>query len=164
MIEFKTLTSFETAFIFKGFDCGDENLNKYIKTHAYQNDKNHLSKTFVCFDNNVPVGFVTLCNSQVDFEEMPASYKKKHPRYPVPAIKIARLAVEKSLQGRGYGKDIITFAFKKAIQVSLNVGVKAIIVDAKESAKNFYIKYGFIHLKDQTYFLPIETIVEALLN
>ena len=28
MIEFKTLTSFKTAYIFKGFDCGDENLNK----------------------------------------------------------------------------------------------------------------------------------------
>ena len=164
MIIFKPLTSFETAFVFKEFDCGDENLNKYIKTHAYQNDCNNLSKTFVCLDENVVVGFVTLCNAQIEFKEMPDSYKIKYPRYPVPSIKIARLAVEKHFQGRGYGKDILTFALKKAVQVSLEVGVKLIIVDVKEKSKEFYKKYGFVKLTEQTYCLPIETILKALLN
>lgn len=164
MIDFKPLTLFETTYIFKNFDCGDENLNKYIKTHAYLNDTNNLSKTFVCIDDNVIVGFVTLCNAQIEFKDMPVSYKNKYPRYPVPSIKIARLAVEKTLQGRGYGKDILTFALKKSVQVSLEVGVKLIVADVKEQSKEFYKKYGFIQVNEQTYCLPIETVLKALLN
>ena len=164
MIKFVSLSSFETGYLFKSFDCGDINLNKYIRTHALTNDKNNLSKTFVCLDDDNVVGYVTLCNAQIEFEKMPESYKSSKPRYPVPAIRIAHLAVDNKYQGEGYGKQLLAYAFKKIVMASEITGIKVVIVDAKEKSKLFYEKYGFLKLYDLTYFLPIETLILAIKN
>lgn len=161
---FKSILSYQTSLAFKIFDCGDENLNKYLKTHAQLNDQNNLSKTFICCDNDEVVGFITLCNSQIEFQEMPKSYKQAMPRYPVPAVKIARLAVDNKYKGQGYGKALLQFAFKKIIQVSVSTGVKLVVVDAKEDSKSFYQKFGFIELKNGTYILLIDTLIDALVS
>ena len=162
MIEFVSLNTFKTGYIFKSFDCGDANLNKYIRTHALINDKNNLSKTFVCMDNDEVIGYVTLCSAQVEFEKMPQSYKSSKPRYPVPAIRIARLAVDLRFQGKGYGKQLLAYAFKKIVMASEITGIKVVIVDAKEQSKLFYEKYGFERLHELAYFLPIETLILAI--
>lgn len=162
MIEFVSLSAFETGYIFKSFDCGDANLNKYIRTHALINDKNNLSKTFVCVNDGVVIGYVTLCSAQVEFEKMPQSYKSSKPRYPVPAIRIARLAVDFKYQGKGYGKQLLAYTFKKIVMASEITGIKVIIVDVKEQSKLFYEKYGFEKLYELTYYLPIETIILAI--
>ena len=160
---FNSIKFYKTALTFKHFDCGEENLNKYIRTYAYMNDENNLSKTFICEDNGNIVGFVTLCNAQIEFDEMPASYKHSMPKYPVPSVKIARLAIDKKYQGMGYGKSLLLYAFKKIIQVSVSTGVKVISVDVKESSKGFYEKYGFVDLGSGTYILMIETLIDALI-
>ena len=146
------------------FDSGEEKLNSYLTNYALENDIINIGKTFVCLENDEIVGFVTIANAQVDFQEMPDDYKKEMPRYPVPAIRIARLAVDKRYQKQGYGKRILSFAFKKILLASYNTGIKVIIVDAKEHSKSFYEHFGFLKLVDSTYFLPIETIISALIH
>ena len=163
-MEFKSILSFKTSLAFRHFDCGNENLNKYIRSHAQLNDQNNLSKTFICLEKDDVVGFVTLCNSQIEFQEMPNSYKQSMPKYPVPAIKIARLAVDNDYQGQGYGKALLQFAFKKIIQVSVSTGVKIVVVDAKDSSKEFYERFGFIEIKENTYILMIDTLIDALIS
>lgn len=160
---FNNIKIYKTALVFKHFDCGEENLNKYIRTYAYMNDENNLSKTFICEDDGNIVGFVTLCNAHIEFDEMPVSYKRLMTKYPVPSVKIARLAVDKKYQGMGYGKSILLYAFKKIIQVSVSTGVKVISVDVKESSKGFYEKFGFVDLGSGTYILRIETLIDALI-
>lgn len=162
-MKIESILSFETNYAFKHFDCGDESLNKYLKTFAYLNDTNNLSKTFIAHDGDTIIGFVTLCNAQIGFKEMPDGYQKEMPKYPVPAVKIARLAVDTKYQNKGYGKELLLFTFKKIIQVSLSTGVKAVIVDAKEQSKMFYEKYGFIKIIGNTYILLIDTLIDGLL-
>lgn len=154
-MKIESILSFETNYAFKHFDCGDESLNKYLKTFAYLNDTNNLSKTFIAHDGDTIIGFVTLCNAQIEFKEMP--------KYPVPAVKIDRLAVDTKYQSKGYGKELLLFTFKKIIQVSLSTGVKAVIVDAKEQSKMFYEKYGFIKIIGNTYIMLIDTLIDGLL-
>ena len=151
--------------LLKHFDCGIEPLNTYLKRFALKNNMLGLGKTFIALsDQNQTVGYVTLCSAQAKFEELPEEYTEKLPHYPIPAIRIARLAVDKSCQGQGIGKYLLKQTFLKILQAAEITGIYLIIVDAKESAVSFYEQFGFIKLPDyeSTYFLPIETIRNSI--
>lgn len=149
----------------KKFDCGIKELNLYLHGYAQKNDVLGLGKTFIALDedNNI-LGYFTLSTAQINYEELPTGYKTNLPKYPIPSLRIARLAVQKDLQGNGIGKKLLTLAFLKIIQVSDITGLYLIIVDAKESSESFYKHYGFIKLNDKelTYFLPVETVRKAI--
>ena len=119
----------------------------YLHGYAQKNNVLGLGKTFIALDedNNI-LGYFTLSTAQINYEELPTSYKTNLPKYPIPSIRIARLAVQKDLQGKGIGKKLLTLAFLKIIQVSDITGLYLIIVDAKESSESFYKHYGFIKL------------------
>lgn len=162
MIEIKSIESFKTGYEFKSFDCGNDELNRYFKTFALINNKNNLSRTFVGIENKQILGFITLCNAQIEFKEMPHEYQKSNPRYPIPAVKIARFAVDKKCQGMGIGTKLLKFAFSKVLQIALNSGTKVVVVNAKAESKEFYEKFGFINLTDNTLVLFVETLIKAL--
>ena len=83
------------------------------------------------------------------------------PKYPIPALRIARLAVDKEL--KGIGKWLLAQAFLKVIQVADITEIHFIIVDAKETSKSFYEHYGFIKFNDidLTYFILVDTVRNA---
>ena len=149
----------------KDFDCGSEELNAFLKRFAHQNDKSGIGRTFVLTENNNAIGFITLCSGALAFDELPKDYSRL-PRYPIPIIRIARLGVDKRFQGKGYGKELLGFAFEKIALLCNFIGVKFVVVDAKNVAKKFYEKYGFITLptRKNTLVLPIETILKAFNN
>ena len=146
------------------FSCGNPDLDKFLRKYALVNDQNGYGKTFLLEDGGQLVGFFTLCSSSINFEEFPVNNAHLLPRYPSPCIRIARLAVQKELQGKGYGRELLRQAFLRILNVATTVGVRLIVVDAKESSKSFYEKYGFAHLKSNklTYYLLLDTLVEAL--
>lgn len=149
----------------KKFDCGTEVLNEFLSRYSFKNDILGIGKTFVAFNENEDViGYFTLATAQVLFEDIPDNYRAKLPRYPIPALKIARLAVGKNLQGKGIGKWLLTQAFIKIIHVAEITGLYFIIVDAKETSKSFYEHYGFIKFNDNelSYFLTVDTVRKAM--
>lgn len=149
----------------KKFDCGIEVLNEFLSRYSLKNDTLGIGRTFVAFDENEDiVGYFTLATAQVVYDEIPDEYRGKLPKYPIPSLRIARLAVGKDLQGKGIGKWLLTQAFIKIVHVAEITGLYLIIVDAKETSKSFYEHYGFINFKDKelSYFLPVETIRKAM--
>ena len=149
----------------KKFDCGTEVLNEFLSRYSLKNDTLGIGKTFVAFDENDDVvGYFTLATAQVVYEDIPDEYRGKLPKYPIPSLRIARLAVGKDLQGKGIGKWLLAQAFIKIVHVAEITGLYFIIVDAKETSKSFYKHYGFIKFKDKdlTYFLPVETVRKAM--
>lgn len=150
----------------KNFDCGIIPLNLFLKEYALKNDRNNIGRTFVLIDNNDVVGYITLATTHVINEEMPEDYKKHFPKYPVPGVRIARLAVGLEHRCKGYGKQLILFAFKQILLAATQIGIKVVVVDAKEESKSFYEHYGFLPLVENTntYILPIETIIKALID
>lgn len=149
----------------KKFDCGNEVLNEFLSRYSFKNDILGIGKTFVAFNKNEDViGYFTLAAAQVLFEDIPDNYRAKLPRYPIPALRIARLAVGKNLQGKGIGKWLLTQAFIKIIHVAEITGLYFIIVDAKETSKSFYEHYGFIKFNDNelSYFLTVDTVRKAM--
>ena len=118
------------------------------------------------YDNPSIVGYFTLATAQVVYEDIPDDYRSKLAKYPIPALRIARLAVGKDLQGKGIGKWMLKQAFIKILQVAEITGLYLIIVDAKESSKGFYEHYGFTQLNDKelSYFIPVDTVRKAMIG
>ena len=147
------------------FDCGYPVLNEYLRLYALKNDKLSIGKTFVAVDEDSGVvGYVTLASAQVEAKSLPEAAQAKLPRYPVPAFRIAKLAVDTRYQGKGVGAWLLRQALEKALLVSAEVGLYVVIVDAiDEKAKGFYQKYGFEAFTEYplTLFLPVATIAKA---
>ena len=145
------------------FSCGNEKLDIYFKKYAKQNDLNNLGKTFVLIDEHIIIGYYTLSNAQIEFEENNQLIKKL-PKYPIPCIRIARLAINEDMQHEGYGSYLLKNIFQRIMKIINDTAVYFIIVDAKESSKEFYEHYGFIRLKDDsyTYIMNVKTIIKAL--
>lgn len=145
------------------FHCGIDELDTFISKYAMQNDKKDIGKTFVLKDEDRMIGFYTLSNAQIAFDELKDSLSKGLPKYPVPCIRIARLAVAEEYQKNGFGAILLKDAILRILNVADHTGIYFVIVDAKESSFSFYEKYGFIRLEhDLTYLLPISTIRKAL--
>ena len=163
--ELKSIKNISSKSCLKKFDCGVEPLNTFLSSYAIKNDALGIGKTFVLENNERKIGgYFTLATSQVSFDNVPDEYKLKLPKYPIPAIRIARLAVSNDLKGKGIGKWLLSQAFMKILQVSEITGIYLIIVDAKETSKKFYEKYGFIKFRNEklTYCLPVETVRKAI--
>jgi len=146
----------------KTFNCGKPQLDEYLHRHARQNDEKNISKTFVAVnDENIVVGYYSLCTSSIEFEELPDEIRKQLPNYPVPAALIAKLAVDENLRGQGLGSKLLIDALQRIMSASREIGIKAVLVDAiDDEALTFYQHFEFIELPDQDLklFLPIETI------
>lgn len=69
-------------------------------------------------------------------------------KYPIPTLKITRLAICDEFQGKNFGKILIAFAEIKAFIQQESTGCKAIVVDSKNSAINFYEKTNFISIEN----------------
>lgn len=143
------------------FDCGIVELNQFLKKYSNQNQKNNISKTFVAIrpPKKDILGFYTLTTGQINFDQLPD--EKKHPHYPVSIARLARLAVDLKVQGKGIGGDLLYDALQKIKAASDMIGIFAVVVDAKDkNAESFYKHYGFMELKnpDMALFLPMKTI------
>ena len=96
----------ERAHLRDGFDCGKPSLNGFLHSLVTQYEKRNLGRTYVALpaaDQRV-MGYYTLAIGAIDVESLPANEGKKLPRHPVPIVLIARLAVDRSVQGRGLGE------------------------------------------------------------
>ena len=84
------------------FDCGYTELNEYFRHYAVKNDRLSIGKTFVSVDaKEGVVGYITLASAQVEAQKLPEALRSRLPRYPVPAFRIAKLAVDTRFQGAG---------------------------------------------------------------
>jgi GNAT superfamily N-acetyltransferase len=150
----------------EGFDCGKTSLNDFLRALVSQYEKRNLGRTYVAFlegDQRV-LGYYTLASGQIDTESLPAKQAKKLPRHAVPIVLLARLAVDRSVHGRGLGGLLLRDAFARALDLSEKLGIHAVVVDALDAeAKAFYERFGFLPLADNEMrlFLPLSTIRAA---
>jgi GNAT superfamily N-acetyltransferase len=127
------------------FDCGEPELNDWLRLHALPSGRSGSARTFVAVDGaNRVLAYYAIAAQSVVAEEAPGRLKKGMPRHPVPVVLLARLAVDHNFQGRGLGAGLLKNALLRTLNASRDVGIRAIIVDAKQdAARRFYEHFDF---------------------
>jgi GNAT superfamily N-acetyltransferase len=157
-----------TAHDREAFSCGEDALDEYLKKQASQDLRRRAAATFILrhLDASIVLGYYTLSSTGVAVGDLPADQAKRLARYPlIPATLLARLAVEESLHGSGFGQHLLLDALRRSLQQSSEIGSALVIVDAKHSsARKFYKRYGFIPFPEHALrlFLPMMTIAKTL--
>jgi predicted N-acetyltransferase YhbS len=126
------------------FDCGKEELNRFLKRHALTNQASGSAQTYVLADGLVVKGYYSLAAGTVAHDEATDRVKKGLARHPIPVILLARLAVDLSLQGRKIGPGLLKDALRRAAHAADTIGARAVLVHAKDdNAKGFYEHFTF---------------------
>ena len=150
------------------FDCGEDTLNEFLRRYARKNHEMGASKTFLAIsdsDNQTVLGFYSLSPASVSYIRTPELIRRGLARYEIPAFRLARLGVDRSVQGRGVGGQLLLAAGRRCLNVAAEVGGIALLIDAKnERVAQWYEKYGAVPLLDAplTLMLPLQTIQSAI--
>jgi GNAT superfamily N-acetyltransferase len=127
------------------FRSGDPDLDRFLHKFAGQNQFRHyVGVTYVAVEEGRILGYATVAAGHVEIEDLPAAARRKLPRYPLPALRLARLAVDEAARGQGLGRRLLRFVLELALQMARDYGCTGVVVDAKPDAVDFYQRYGFV--------------------
>ncbi|MEL6548497.1 MAG: GNAT family N-acetyltransferase, partial [Myxococcota bacterium] len=131
----------------KSFTSGDVELDRFFHQYAGQNQFKHaIGTTYVALNPDI-VGYATVAIGELDGASIPQRLAKKLPNYPLPILRLARLATAQSARGTGVGKALLRTVLEIAVELSSRVGCVGVVVDAKHGAIPFYERYQFIALE-----------------
>ena len=131
----------------KSFDCGNDELNHYLRVQARQDAAKRVAAPFVFTQSDSPavLGFYTLSSSIILVDELPPDLMKHLPRYgQLPVTLLGRLAVDRSVRGQGVGEFLLVDALRRSLEVAQQIAAMAVIVEAKDQrAESFYRHFDF---------------------
>jgi GNAT superfamily N-acetyltransferase len=156
------------------FRSGDPDLDRFLVKYAGQNQfRHHIGTSYVAVEGERILGYATVAAAHVEGEDLPLRFRRKLPRYPLPVLRLARLAVDSTAQDRGVGKALLRHVFLLALAMAERYGCVGVVVDAKARAVDFYTRFGFSPVEvthgrmdsrpaPTPMFLPLAHIEEAL--
>lgn len=158
---FEILTSAHNV---SAFECGNKNLDAYLRNEALKDMRSNLRRTYVCLDaKDSPasiVGYFTLCTDAVIF---PVGRLREEVLFPL--IHLCWFARDKTRYGTRVGSVLLLEAFRITARVAEQVGVAGLhIREATREGRKFFtrVEHGFvIHPADDIIiglYVPIETV------
>ncbi len=129
-----------------GFDCGKPTLNEWLIRHALNNKANGTSRTWVVVEtgSREVVAFYASATASILRSSAPKKMRRNQPEE-MPAILLARTAVDSRHTRHGLGAALLKHFMLKALEVAQSVGVRVLLIHAKDDeAKSFYSHYGFV--------------------
>jgi len=135
----------------KSFSCKNKELERHIKQYAFNHQKEGLFQTYFYVDDNdnflgyISVAIATIERTTIE-DELDISSSIK---YSIPAIKITRLCVFDDFCSKGVGTLLMTFANILAIVQQKKIGCRALIVDSKTEAIEFYKRFNFVEINKE---------------
>ena len=126
------------------FACGDSSLDHWLQQRALANQQSGATRTFVvCNGHAAVMAYVALASGAVAVASAPGRFRRNMPD-PIPVVVLARLAVCRTVQGRGIARALLADAFERVLQASTQIGVRGIVVHAaSDQARSFYLHMGF---------------------
>ena len=144
MSEFGAIEKLRREHLLDRFDCGKEDLNRFLKRQAWNNQQAHSAQTYVLASDLRVLGYYSLAAGSVSHEEATQRVKKGLARHAIPVILLARLAVDVSIHGKGVGSALLKDAVRRTAQAATTIGARALLVHAKDdNARAFYEHFSF---------------------
>lgn len=148
----------------EGFQCGVEELDEWLIRHAVT-ATGQGTRTYVLVDAGASVvGYFAITPHLLRREEAPSRIARGAPRE-IPAILLAKLALDRSQQGSGLGSELLVSAIGTIVEAARRVGGRLIIVDAiNDQARSFYAHHDFQPLpgNDRRLVMKLSTAAKAL--
>ncbi|MCL2830257.1 MAG: GNAT family N-acetyltransferase [Betaproteobacteria bacterium] len=125
------------------FDCSQSDLNRYLQRCAWSKQKANSAQSHVVCAGFRLAGYYNLSVAGVDYTDAPERIAKGQARHPVPLMLLARLAVDRSFQGKALGTALLKDALLRTLQAADIAGIRAVIVHAKDEAvRQWYLRFG----------------------
>ena len=113
------------------FDCGNIQLNNWLKHRAFKNEIQGASRTYVVTFENVVVAYYCLANGAIAQTISTGKVKRNMPA-PIPVMIIGRLAVDQNWQAKRIGKPLLRDAILRTLQASEIAGIRAILAPKRK--------------------------------
>ena len=141
------IVKLSAGFNLSDFDCGDADLNSFLKDDALDYQNGSLTVTYLCLYKNQIVAYFSLSSDAIrlDPEEKETMPEPKRRLGEYPSVKLGRLGVHKDFRKRGIGKFLIRVVIGKITGIiRKEIGCRFITVDAYDEAIDFYKKLDFV--------------------
>lgn len=157
----------EDDHIVEGFDCGKDPLNNWLVNDAVRADSSGIAHVYVWTPLGEPkvCAYFAICPTEVVRKDDGLSHGLAGGYSRIPGFLIARLALDNSLRGNGYGEQLLVDALGKAVAASEIGGGRLIVVDAIDTeASGFYEHFGFTQVKNREgrLVMKVSTAAKAL--
>ncbi|MHB8240463.1 MAG: GNAT family N-acetyltransferase [Solirubrobacteraceae bacterium] len=126
------------------FDCGHDALNSWLRHHA-ERAAGQGTRTYLLVEDATGdvVGYFSLVPHLLEREDAPPGIRRGAPQR-IPAILLAKLALDKGLHGQGLGAELLIHALTTIVAAARAAGGRLVVVDAvDESASDFYRAHDF---------------------
>ncbi len=142
-----------------------EEMELFLKNEAYSEQELGMNTTFVYLDDSGEniLAYVSLCNDAIGLElqereDAGVTYSS------VPALKIARLAVDAGQTGHGLGKLLIEFSAYQAQLIREHSGLFFLTLDCYAHRVSFYESVGFVKNLIQPVVLPYDSPISMRIS
>lgn len=126
------------------FHSGNIDLDRFFLRYAGQNQfRHHIGTTWVAVRGSSLLGFATVSAAHLEVSVLPVELRRGLPAYPIPILRLARLAVSEEARGQGIGRLLLRAVFVLAWRMADDFGCVGVLVDAKPEAVGFYATLGF---------------------
>lgn len=121
------------------FDCGDQELNDWLKKYGWVNDASGNARVFVAARDDEVVGYYSLSSAGIAKELAHPDLIKGGAPNEIPCLLIGRMAVNQADQGAKLGRSLLIDALRRVVRLSDDVGFRALVIHARDDeAKRWY--------------------------
>jgi predicted N-acetyltransferase YhbS len=159
------IVAFDRRFDRGSFSCGKPDLDDWLRTQAGQQERANNARTFLAVEGLKVIGYYATTTYRLGLDEVAAMYGVGRRAYPIPAVLLARLAVDSGTQGGGVGSRLLLHALRQIAAASRYVGFEVVVVHAIDrGAVTFYGQRGFTQFEDHDLhlFMPVKNLLATL--
>lgn len=159
------IITFDRRFDRSLFSCGNYDLDDWLKTKAGQQERTNNTRTFLAVEGEKVVGYYATTTYRLGLGEAAEMYGVGKRAYPIPAVLLARLAVDAGFQGGGIGSKLLLHALSQIAEASKHVGFEVVVVHAIDrDAVTFYAQRGFTRFEDHDLhlFMPVKNLLATI--
>jgi GNAT superfamily N-acetyltransferase len=128
----------------EGFDCGVAALNDYLSKQALADQRAGKSRTYVVGRGGRVAAYFSLAAASLAAEDGTERAARGQGPQDIPAVLLARFAVDRSEQGSGLGSAMLVEALARCAEAAEILGVRVVLVHAQdEQARAFYPRHDF---------------------